>query len=92
MLSKISTYVFICLLSTLLFSQDYVLVHGWLGNGADWNNTGVENLVASRLPGRILKPSLDGNELAATQSLNLRNFLNNNNVNNGWLFPSAWAE
>lgn len=83
MISKISTYVFICLLSTLLFSQDYVLVHGWLGNGADWDNTGVENLVASRQPGRILKPSLDGNELASTQSLNLRDFLNNNSVNNG---------
>ncbi len=37
----------------------------------------------SRSPSRILKPSLDGNESASTQSLNLRNFLNGNNVNNG---------
>ena len=80
---KLKFYIctFFLAFSTFLFSQDYVLIHGWLGNAGDWDNTGVKQLVAGRLPSRILQPSLDGTESASTQSINLRNYLNNNNVN-----------
>lgn len=75
--------LFITLFSVSLFAQDYVLLHGWMGNGDDWNNSGVENLIQSQYHSNIYKPSLNGTSSAYVQSLNLRNFLNNNNVNNG---------
>ncbi len=30
----------LCVLSSFLYSQDYVLIHDWLGTGSDWNNKG----------------------------------------------------
>ncbi len=75
--------IFVLLLSVNLFAQDYLLLHGWMGNGGDWNNSGVENLVENQIHSNIYKPSLDGVKSASQQSINLRNFLNNNNVNNG---------
>src|SRR5690554_818705 len=69
--------------SSCCYSQDYIFVHGWLGSGSSWNNSGVEDLIESMDYTRILKPSLIGNQSASTQSLNLRNYLINNNVNNG---------
>src|SRR5690606_34016796 len=69
--------------SSCCYSQDYIFVHGWLGSGSSRNNSGVEDLIESMDYTRILKPSLIGNQSASTQSLNLRNYLINNNVNNG---------
>jgi len=45
--------------SSNFYSQDFVLVHGWLGDGSDWDNTGIENLIEGRAHDAILKPSLN---------------------------------
>jgi len=73
------------LLSSISFlkAQDCVLVHGWTQDGTVWNGTGVKNLLQNEYQfNRILQPTLDGTNAASQQSLNLRNYLTSNNVNN----------
>jgi triacylglycerol esterase/lipase EstA (alpha/beta hydrolase family) len=82
-MKKYMVFLIAMLFSYYSYSQDYIFVHGWLGDGSDWNNSGIENLIELRAHSDILKPSLTGSQSASTQSLNLRNYLNSNNVIDG---------
>lgn len=82
---KIKTKYFLLLIlfSVLIKGQDCVLVHGWTNDGSIWNGTGVKSILQNEYDfDRILQPSLGGTYSASQQSLNLRNYLNNYNVNN----------
>ena len=82
--------IFIFLLSSLIiysqfiFGQNYVLVHGWMNNGGIFTNTDVKQLIQNEFGySYIYQPNLNGSQTAATQSLNLRNYLNQYNINSG---------
>lgn len=80
---KTKLIILMILITTIIRGQDCVLVHGWLNNGAVWNGSGVKNVVDNEYHfNRILQPTLGGTYSAATQSLNLRDYLINNNVQN----------
>lgn len=76
---------FLILNSLVAFSQDAVLIHGWLGNGAIWDGT-VPKQVITSWPfsfNRVLQPSLDGYSASAIQAANMHSYLTSNNVSNG---------
>lgn len=82
--------IFIFLLSSFLiyaqfiFGQNYILVHGWMNNGGVFTNTDVKQLIQNEFGySYIYQPNLNGSQTAATQSLNLRNYLNQYNINSG---------
>ena len=82
--------IFILLLSSFIiyaqfiFGQNYILVHGWMNNGGVFTGTDVKQLIQNEFGySYIYQPNLNGSQTAATQSLNLRNYLNQYNINSG---------
>jgi hypothetical protein len=80
---KIKFISILILFSSLLSAQECVLVHGWLSDGTVWNGTGVKNVIQNEfLFQNIFQPTINGTASVEDQSLNLRNYLITNNINN----------
>ncbi len=80
---KVIIIVCLAFLSSTLYGQDCVLLHGWLGDGNIWQGTGVKGVIQNEYHfDRILQPHLGGTLSALNQSLNFRNYLINHHVSN----------
>ncbi len=50
-MKRLLTYIIIINLLFIIsaFGQQYVLIHGWLGDGGVWDNTGVKSLIEAEM-------------------------------------------
>lgn len=76
-----TTIIITCNIS---IAQDFLLIHGWTGNGAQWNGSAFEQLIQNKiLHTAIHKPTLGGTNSSYNQAMSLKTYLNNNNIDNG---------
>ncbi|MDP3830105.1 MAG: hypothetical protein Q8Q47_02470, partial [Ignavibacteriaceae bacterium] len=83
-MKKIICFSLLLIISQFTFAQKYILVHGWTSAGSIWNGSKIKELIQNEFTyTNIYQPSLSGFQNAEIQSLNLRNYLNNNAINSG---------
>lgn len=76
--------IVILMTSNMSVAQDFLLIHGWTGNGSQWNGSAFEQLIQNKiLHTAIHKPTLGGTNSSYNQAMSLNTYLNNNNINNG---------
>lgn len=66
-------------------AQDFLLIHGWTGNGSQWNGSAFEQLIQNEIlyTSPIHKPTLGGTNSSYNQAMSLKTYINNHNINNG---------
>ena len=83
-MKKLLIIITLFFVNSIIYSQNFILVHGWKNYGTIWDGTSVKDLITSEFAySNIYQPSLGGSSPSYYQSMALRDYLNTYNINNG---------